>query len=39
MVIFITLVAIIVVAFFVLSRKEKPPKSQNNRLNTGSDIK
>ena len=35
MVIFITLVAIIVVAFFVLSRKEKPPKSQNNRLNTG----
>ena len=35
MVIFITLVAIIVVAFFVLSRKEKLPKSQNNRLNTG----
>ena len=35
MVIFITLVAIIVVAFFVLSRKEKLPKSQNNRLNIG----
>lgn len=34
MVIFITLVAIIVVAFFVLSRKEKSPNTQNNGLNT-----
>ena len=34
MLIFITLVAIIVVAFFVLSRGKKSPNKSNNKLNT-----